>query len=83
MPAVQAPLRYMSPQLAHSGCSRQRGQMPAMEAKADGRGTCRAEVVCSAPMGHTSTYSAISSASSTPIPRYRAVLSILVWPSSS
>jgi hypothetical protein len=35
------------------------------------------------PKDHISTPSEISSASSSSIPRYRAVLSILVWPSKS
>jgi hypothetical protein len=43
----------------------------------------RAEHVRSALVIQTSTCSAIASASSTSMPRYRTVLSILVWPSKS
>jgi hypothetical protein len=43
----------------------------------------RAEFVRSAPVVQTSTCSAIARASSTSIPRYRTVLSILVCPKSS
>jgi len=43
----------------------------------------RAEHVCSAQVFQTSTCSAIARASSTSIPRYLTVLSILVWPSKS
>jgi len=42
----------------------------------------RAEHVGSARVSQTSTCSAIAKASSTSIPRYLTVLSILVWPSS-
>src|SRR5258706_4907275 len=42
-----------------------------------------AEHVCSARVFQTSTCSAIAKASSTSIPRYLTVLSILVWPSKS
>jgi len=44
---------------------------------------CRAEHVCSARAFQTSTCSAIAKASSTPMPRYRTVLSILVCSSRS
>ena len=43
----------------------------------------RAEHVCSARVFQTSTCSAIARASSTSMPRYLTVLSILVWPSKS
>ena len=43
----------------------------------------RAEHVCSAQVFQTSTCSAIARASSTSMPRYLTVLSILVWPSKS
>jgi len=39
--------------------------------------------ICSARLFQTSTCSAIARASSTSIPRYLTVLSILVWPSKS
>ena len=42
-----------------------------------------AERGSSAQVLQTSTFSAISRASSTSTPRYRTVLSIFVWPSSS
>src|SRR5262245_1209985 len=42
-----------------------------------------AEHVRSAPVLQTSTCSAIAKASSTSMPRYLTVLSILVWPSRS
>src|SRR5262245_21389473 len=44
---------------------------------------CWAERVRSAPVVQTSTFSAISRASSTSTPRYRTVLSIFEWPSKS
>jgi hypothetical protein len=43
---------------------------------------CRVERVSSARQVQTSIFSAISIASSISTPRYRTVLSILVWPSS-
>src|ERR1700686_94502 len=49
--------------------------------KPDGGG--RAEHVRSARVHQTSTCSAIAKASSTSMPRYLTVLSILVWPSRS
>ena len=44
---------------------------------------CRAEHIRSARVFQTSTCSAIARASSTSMPRYLTVLSILVWPSKS
>ena len=45
--------------------------------------TNRAERTGSARLDHRSTCSAMARASSTSMPRYRTVLSILVWPSKS